>query len=178
MIGPSFLHKVHQLVSTQPMDARVCVERTPSALLSHVRTKVRLNLGDGKPFAKLLRRPAVTAARLLIRAYQLTLSSVLGRHCRHLPTCSSYMDEAIDRHGLWAGGWMGTARLCRCHPFGTHGLDLVPETLPDGHRWYKPWTYGRWRSTYAPPMTETSIVCEAVETDGGEASTPVSRTVP
>ncbi|NIJ58439.1 hypothetical protein FHS82_002287 [Pseudochelatococcus lubricantis] len=140
-------------------------------------------MGDDRPFPKPFRRPGVAVARLLIRVYQLTLSSVFGRHCRHLPSCSSYTDEAIDRYGLWAGGWMGAARICRCHPFGTHGLDLVPEALPEGHRWYKPWTYGRWRSTYAPAMTETSetkasMICEAVETDGGEASTPASRTVP
>ena len=41
---------------------------------------------------------------------------VIGRQCRYLPTCSHYADEAIARHGLWAGGWMGVARVCRCHP--------------------------------------------------------------
>lgn len=107
-------------------------------------------------------RPGVAVARLLIRIYQLTLSAFFGRHCRHLPTCSAYMDEAMDRHGFWAGGWVGTARLCRCHPWGTSGLDLVPETLPEGHQWYKPWRYGRWRSTYAPPMR-----CDDV-TEGAE----------
>ena len=56
------------------------------------------------------------AAHGLIRAYQLSLSGVTGRQCRYLPTCSDYTDQAIRRHGLWAGGWMGTARLCRCHP--------------------------------------------------------------
>ena len=43
----------------------------------------------------------------------------IGRQCRHLPSCSEYTDEAISRHGLWAGGWMGVARICRCGPFGT-----------------------------------------------------------
>jgi len=46
-------------------------------------------------------------AHLVIRAYQFSLSSLAGNHCRHLPTCSAYMDEAIARHGLWAGGWLG-----------------------------------------------------------------------
>ncbi len=69
------------------------------------------------------------AAHLLIRAYQLSLSAFIGRHCRHEPSCSAYMDEAIQRHGLWAGGLLGTARLCRCHPWGTSGYDPVPETF-------------------------------------------------
>ena len=84
-------------------------------------------------------------ARSAIRFYQVTLSSLIGRQCRHLPTCSDYTDEAIVRHGLWAGGWMGAARICRCHPLGTAGLDPVPETLPSQARWYAPWRYGSWR---------------------------------
>jgi uncharacterized protein len=81
------------------------------------------------------------AAHVAIRAYQLTLSAIAGTNCRHLPTCSAYMDEAIARHGLWAGGWLGFARVLRCHPWGTSGFDPVPEKLPDGARWYLPWTY-------------------------------------
>jgi putative membrane protein insertion efficiency factor len=70
------------------------------------------------------------AAHAAIRAYQLTFSSLVGSHCRHLPTCSAYMDEAIERHGLGAGGVLGLKRLCRCHPWGTSGFDPVPRTLP------------------------------------------------
>ena len=94
------------------------------------------------------------AARLLIRAYQLTLSGLIGRWCRHLPTCSSYMDEAISRHGLWAGGWMGAGRLCRCQPWGTSGYDPVPRHLPVGAGPLTPWRYGRWRGP---------LVCEPVD---------------
>jgi putative membrane protein insertion efficiency factor len=87
----------------------------------------------------------VALARALIRAYRLTLSPLVGYHCRHLPTCSQYADEAIARHGFWAGGWMTLARLLRCQPFGTSGLDFVPGALPTEARWYLPWRYGRWR---------------------------------
>ena len=89
------------------------------------------------------------AARGAIRAYQLTLSGLVGRHCRHLPSCSDYADEAIARHGLWAGGWMGLARICRCGPGGTSGLDFVCEELPHAARWYAPWRYGRWSGVNA-----------------------------
>src|ERR1700744_6568127 len=91
--------------------------------------------------------------RALIWLYRHTLSPLVGYNCRHLPTCSVYGDEAIERYGLWAGGWMTLARLLRCHPFGTHGIDLVPSALPAGARWYLPWRYGRWRGVNAPPST-------------------------
>jgi putative membrane protein insertion efficiency factor len=95
----------------------------------------------------LLRRVAHGA----IRTYQLTLSSLVGRQCRHWPSCSHYTDAAIQRYGLWAGGWIGVARICRCGPFGTHGIDLVPEALPARAAWFTPWRYGRWRGVNAPP---------------------------
>jgi uncharacterized protein len=90
-------------------------------------------------------------ARGLIKVYRYTLASLTGFRCRHLPTCSEYADGAIDRFGLWAGGWMTLARLLRCHPLGTSGLDFVPETLPEKSRWYMPWRYGRWRGTNPGP---------------------------
>ena len=105
------------------------------------------------------------AAHWAIRGYQLTLSGLIGRQCRHWPSCSDYTDEAIRRHGMWPGGWIGFSRICRCGPFGTHGIDLVPETLPPRSAWYAPWTYGRWRGVNAPP---SPFACEAVEeTDRG-----------
>jgi putative membrane protein insertion efficiency factor len=82
--------------------------------------------------------------RALVKAYRYTLSPLIGFHCRHLPTCSDYADEALDRHGLWRGGWMVLARILRCHPFGTSGLDFVPKQLPPSARWYLPWRYGKW----------------------------------
>ena len=94
--------------------------------------------------------PAQSLARLMVAAYRLTLSPLVGFHCRHLPTCSQYADEAFARHGFWAGGWMTLARLLRCQPFGTSGLDLVPAELPPGARWSLPWRYSRWRGTNVP----------------------------
>lgn len=89
-------------------------------------------------------------ARALVKVYRLTFSALVGFHCRHLPTCSEYADEALARHGLWAGGWMTLSRLCRCQPFGTAGIDRVPDALPGRARWYMPWRYARWRGVNAP----------------------------
>ncbi len=94
------------------------------------------------------RRAPRMMGRGLIAVYRHTFSALVGMHCRHLPTCSHYADEAIGRFGLWAGGWMTLARLLRCHPWGTSGLDVVPATLPEGARWYRPWRYGLWRRTH------------------------------
>jgi hypothetical protein len=95
--------------------------------------------------------PAQILAQAAVKAYQLTLSPLIGWNCRHLPTCSQYADEAFMRHGFWAGGWMTLARMLRCQPFGTSGLDFVADTLPARARWYLPWRYGRWRGTNTVP---------------------------
>lgn len=62
----------------------------------------------------------------VIRVYQLTLSSVMGRQCRFLPTCSEYTGDAIRQHGAWAGFWLGFSRVLSCHPWGGNGYDPVP----------------------------------------------------
>nr|WP_280940011.1 membrane protein insertion efficiency factor YidD [Methylobacterium sp. ZNC0032] len=103
------------------------------------------------------------AAHFAIRGYQLSLSMLVGRHCRHWPSCSAYTDEAILRFGLWRGGWIGVARVCRCNPWGTSGVDIVCEALPPDARWYRPWSYGRWRGTNVPAAFDS----EAEPTAGG-----------
>ena len=92
-----------------------------------------------------LQRLPRNAGRGLIWIYRHTLSPLVGFNCRHLPTCSVYGDEAIGRFGLWAGGWMTLARLLRCQPWGTSGIDNVPSIIPADARWYLPWRYARWR---------------------------------
>jgi hypothetical protein len=67
-----------------------------------------------------------TVALFLIRAYQLTLSPLLGNRCRYYPTCSAYAREAIDKYGFLRGTSLGIRRLLRCHPFHAGGIDPVP----------------------------------------------------
>lgn len=103
-------------------------------------------------------RLARQGAHAAIRAYQLTLSGVVGRQCRYLPTCSDYTDEAIVRHGVWAGSWMGLARICRCHPWGGAGFDPVPDLVEDAAG-LRPWRYGHWRSI--DPQERASSAAES-----------------
>ncbi|MEZ5341160.1 MAG: membrane protein insertion efficiency factor YidD [Acidimicrobiales bacterium] len=62
----------------------------------------------------------------LLRQYQ-GWSSLRTARCRYIPTCSHYAYEAVEVHGLGPGLWLATKRLARCHPFGSYGLDPVPE---------------------------------------------------
>jgi putative membrane protein insertion efficiency factor len=91
------------------------------------------------------------AGRGLILLYRYTLLALIGPRCRHLPSCSEYAEEAVTRFGLWAGGWMALARILRCNPWGTDGLDFVPSELPANARWWMPWRYGRFRGTNEVP---------------------------
>ena len=62
----------------------------------------------------------------LIKFYQITLSPLLGPNCRFQPTCSQYMIEAINHHGVLKGLSLGFKRISKCHPFGSKGYDPVP----------------------------------------------------
>lgn len=93
--------------------------------------------------------PSLPANALLgaIQLYKWTLSPLIGRECRYLPTCSSYAADAIRAHGAWAGSWMAAARLCRCRPGGGWGYDPAPGEKPNVSP-LKPWAYGDWKGGF------------------------------
>lgn len=68
-------------------------------------------------------------ALALIRLYQKTISPDHGAWrrpgCIYQPTCSQYTYEAIERHGLVRGSWLGAKRIGRCHPWAKGGYDPV-----------------------------------------------------
>jgi putative membrane protein insertion efficiency factor len=73
----------------------------------------------------------------LLRSYQTFLSLDRGwlgkliphqqRTCRFEPSCSEYAWQAIDRFGAVKGSFLAVKRIARCHPWGGHGYDPVPE---------------------------------------------------
>lgn len=63
-----------------------------------------------------------------VKFYQYCISPLMPPRCRFTPTCSEYMIQAVEQHGVGKGTIMGIKRFCRCHPFAkTHGYDPVPD---------------------------------------------------
>jgi putative membrane protein insertion efficiency factor len=64
----------------------------------------------------------------LIKAYKKYISPYLiYSKCRFYPTCSDYMSQAILKHGLALGFYLGFKRLLRCNIiFFRGGYDPVP----------------------------------------------------
>lgn len=90
---------------------------------------------DRVPPAGASARPATPnagqrVATALLRGYKRWISPLLGQHCRFHPTCSVYMREAIERHGVLRGTLLGAFRLLRCQPLCEGGIDPVPERFP------------------------------------------------
>lgn len=68
-------------------------------------------------------RVAATLLIGMVIVYKLTLSPLLGRHCRFQPTCSSYFRTSVEKYGAVRGSLKGLARIGRCHPWHPGGYD-------------------------------------------------------
>jgi uncharacterized protein len=75
----------------------------------------------------MLSRIVIYPFLILIRFYQSAISPFLPSACRYQPTCSSYTFEALQKHGLFYGSFLGIKRILSCHPWGGKGFDPVPE---------------------------------------------------
>jgi len=61
----------------------------------------------------------------LIKIYQ-KLRIPFPKVCRFYPSCSEYTKQAILRHGVIKGMWIGAKRIFKCHPLNSGGYDPVP----------------------------------------------------
>jgi putative membrane protein insertion efficiency factor len=70
--------------------------------------------------------PVAKTLHLGVRGYR---RATAGRTspCRYDPTCSAYALGALEQHGAARGGWLTVRRIARCHPWGGHGWDPVPD---------------------------------------------------
>jgi len=62
-----------------------------------------------------------------VKFYQKIISPAIGKNCIYTPSCSHYMVEAVEKHGVIKGGILGVARILRCSRFFLGGEDPVPE---------------------------------------------------
>ena len=63
---------------------------------------------------------------IIIKFYQFFISPILGQNCRYLPTCSEYSIQSIKKFGFFKGTFLSLKRISKCHPWGNHGYDPVP----------------------------------------------------
>lgn len=66
-------------------------------------------------------------ALLCLRFYKNCLSPLLPPSCKYRPTCSEYAAEAVERYGVFRGGWLSLKRILRCNPLAEGGFDPVPD---------------------------------------------------
>jgi len=73
-------------------------------------------------FKKILAFPFLA----IIWIYQNCISPFTPKTCRYEPSCSSYTKEALQKHGVLKGSWLGIKRIFSCNPWGGSGYDPVP----------------------------------------------------
>ena len=79
--------------------------------------------GAGGAVCWLCDRAASAALIAGVVLYKLTLSPLLGRHCRFQPTCSLYFRQSVEKYGAVRGTIRGLVRIGRCHPWHPGGYD-------------------------------------------------------
>jgi len=75
----------------------------------------------------MLKKILIAPFLLIIKVYQNLISPLTPATCRFHPTCSHYAKEALQKHGLFKGGWLAIKRIFSCHPWGGSGYDPVPK---------------------------------------------------
>ena len=80
--------------------------------------------------------PALSAALALLRFYRNSLSPLLPKSCRFLPSCSEYAQISYRRFGVVRGTALTAWRLLRCNPLnpGRSFYD-PPRWPPVGLEW-------------------------------------------
>ncbi len=72
---------------------------------------------------------------LLIYIYKICISPLIPHACMYYPSCSTYFVQALKKHGLFIGSYLGTKRILKCTPNRKGGVDLVPINLKGEEKW-------------------------------------------
>lgn len=96
-----------------------------------------MSVKDQSPRKQLLAADDRFSSVSFKRAFQIykaivspALHAVSPSRCLYLPTCSEYAYVAVQRFGIFRGGWMALRRFARCHPLSNGGFDPVPDRGP------------------------------------------------
>ena len=68
---------------------------------------------------------------IFLKFYQVFISPIIGQNCRYLPTCSEYSIQSLKKFGIIKGLFLSVRRVSKCHPWGNHGYDPVPNKLEE-----------------------------------------------
>ena len=72
---------------------------------------------------------------LLIYFYKKVISPLFPASCIYTPSCSSFMLQAIKKHGLIRGFFIGFKRILRCNSHHKGGVDPVPDNIKGEFKW-------------------------------------------
>jgi uncharacterized protein len=79
---------------------------------------------------KHLEKSGIFILKNLVFFYKKAISLYyIGKNCRYVPTCSTYMLEVLEIHGFFKGFFLGIKRILGCHPWGKKGFDPSSNTL-------------------------------------------------
>ncbi|MBD5086570.1 MAG: membrane protein insertion efficiency factor YidD [Clostridiales bacterium] len=75
------------------------------------------------------------SGNIFIQYYKKFINPIMPHVCKHTPSCSAYMGQAVKRYGHLKGGIMGTLRILRCNPFSKGGFDPVKDDYKGNAKW-------------------------------------------
>ncbi|AEC02190.1 membrane protein insertion efficiency factor YidD [Parasphaerochaeta coccoides] len=73
------------------------------------------------------KHPLRRLATMPFRFYRKYISPALPDACLYHPSCSAYMIQAVETHGIIRGLILGSSRILRCNRFFMGGADPVPD---------------------------------------------------
>ena len=84
---------------------------------------------------KIIKKTFTFILKIPVYIYKGVVSPLLPHSCRFYPTCSSYMLQAINLHGI-KGIKIGLKRIARCRPNAKYyGYDPVPINIKGEAKW-------------------------------------------